>query len=179
MYLSCTNKENNTNSLIFPYFSYCNLIWSTANAKRLDKLFILQNKAVRIISKTDFLANTDPIISKTDFLAHTDPIISKADFLAHTDPIFNKFGLLKITDVGKLQISIYIFKFFKHDLPESFKEYFSLNPDSRYYFTRQSSGLHIHFAKTDYAGKEHRNTRFACMEQSTFRYYKVNIVGNI
>ena len=44
---------------------------------------------------------------------------SMADFLAQTDPIFNKFGLLKITDIGNLQISIFIFKFLKHDLPKA------------------------------------------------------------
>ena len=108
--------------MIFPYFSYCHLIWYTASAKRLKKLFILQKEAVRIISK--------------------------ADFLAHNNPIFNKFGLLKITDIGNLKISILIFKFLKHDLPESFNEYFSLNSDSRRYFKRQSSGLHVSFANT-------------------------------
>ena len=121
-FLTCKLLLQVYNSLIFTHFSLCNLISYTASTKRLDKLFIVPKKA--------------------------DRIISKADFLAHTDPKLNKFDLLKITDIGNLQISIFIFKFLKHDLPENFDEYFSLNSDSHRYFTRQSSGLYVSFANT-------------------------------
>ena len=103
--------------------------------QRLEKLLILQKMAVRIISKAEFLA-------------HADPLISKAEFLVHTDPLFNKFGLLQITDIGNLQISIFVYTFLKLDLPKSFNEYFSLNSNSHHYFARQSSRLHIPFANT-------------------------------
>ena len=98
-FLTCKLLLQIYKSLKLPYFSYYNLIWHTASAKRIEKLLILPKKAVRIISKAEFLA-------------HTDPIISKAEFLAHTDSLFNKFGLIKITDIGNLQISIFVYKFF-------------------------------------------------------------------
>ena len=133
-FLTCKLLLQVCKSLILSYFSYCNLIWHTASAKRLEKLLILQKKAVRIISK--------------------------AEFLAQTDPLFNKFGLLKINDIGNLKISIFVYTFLKHDLSKSFNEYFSLNSDSHHYFTRQSSGLQITFANY---GMRNKNTRVACM----------------
>ena len=121
------------NSLILPYFSYCNLIWHTTSARRLGKLLFLQKGCQN---------NT------------------KAEFLGHTDPLFNKFGLLNITDIGNLQISNFVYKFLKEHLPKSVNEYFSLNSDSHHYFTRQSSGLQIPFANY---GMRNKNTRVACM----------------
>ena len=49
-FLTCKLLLQVYNSLILPYFSYCNLIWHTASAKRLEKLLILPKKVVRIIS---------------------------------------------------------------------------------------------------------------------------------
>jgi hypothetical protein len=40
------------NSLILPYFTYCNKMWITASHNRLYKLINLQKRAVRIIAKS-------------------------------------------------------------------------------------------------------------------------------
>ena len=120
-FLTCKLLLQVYNSLILPYFIYCNHIWHTTSVKRLDKLLFLQKGCQNN---------------------------SKAEFLGHTDSLFNKFGLLKITDIGNLQISNFVYKFLKHHLPKSVNEYFSFNSDSHHYFTRQSSRLHIPFANT-------------------------------
>ena len=48
------------NSLILPYFTYCNLKWSNVFESRLDKLVVLQKKDIRIIGKAEYLAHADP-----------------------------------------------------------------------------------------------------------------------
>ena len=90
------------NSLILPYFTFCNLILSNALESRLYKVVVLQMEAIRIIGK--------------------------ADYLAHTDPLFIKFGLLKIDDIGQQQISIFVYEFIKKLLPANFANYFCPKP---------------------------------------------------
>ena len=43
-FLTCKLLLQVYNSLILPYFIYCNVIWYTASAKRLEKLLILRKK---------------------------------------------------------------------------------------------------------------------------------------
>ena len=122
-FLTCNLLLLVYNTLILPYFTYCNLIWSNACDIRLNKLHSLQKRAVRIIDK--------------------------ADYLAHTNPIFKNLGLLKFVDIGKLQISIFVYKFLKLELPETFSDYFCLKTSIPSHSTRNSSGLFICFARTN------------------------------
>ena len=48
-------------SLIYPYLSYCNVIWGDTHDIHLNKLLLLQKKAVRIITNSEFLASTTPL----------------------------------------------------------------------------------------------------------------------
>ena len=86
------------NTLVLPYLSYCNLIWSSACDTRIGKLFVLQKRAVRIIDK--------------------------AEYLAHTEPIFKKLNLLTVQDLGKQQVATFVYRFLKNDLPTIFSKYF-------------------------------------------------------
>ena len=64
------------NSLILPYFTYSNLIWSNAFESRLiwsnafesrpNKLVVLHEKAIRIIGKAEFLADADLYLKNLD-----------------------------------------------------------------------------------------------------------------
>jgi len=38
------------NTLVLPYLNYCNMIWTAASESLLNKLQVLQQKAVRIVS---------------------------------------------------------------------------------------------------------------------------------
>ena len=55
-------------SLVYPYFTYCNLVWGGAASTHLDSLVKLQKKAVRIISKVGFLDHTTPLFDKLKLL---------------------------------------------------------------------------------------------------------------
>ena len=63
------------NSLILPYFTYCNWIRSNAYESRLNKLVVLQKKIIRIIGK--------------------------AEYFAHADLLHKQFWLLQIDDIGQ------------------------------------------------------------------------------
>jgi hypothetical protein len=110
------------NSLILPYLTYCNMIWTNASDTRQKKLNALQKKAIRIIDG--------------------------AEYCAHTNPIFKKLGLLRITDIGQYQILLFVYQFMKHALPENFWNYFTETKFIHQHFTRQSTGLNILFART-------------------------------
>ena len=71
-------------ALIFSYLKYCVLIWGGASQVHLQKVFLLQKKIVRIMFNTDYFA--------------------------HTDPLFHSGGVLKISDIFRFSIGVYMFK---------------------------------------------------------------------
>ena len=71
-------------SLIYPYIIYCNTVWGGTYASHLTPLAVLQKKIIRIITG--------------------------ADYLAHTDPLFFQTKILKVSDIHKFQLGIYMFK---------------------------------------------------------------------
>ena len=70
----------NVNSLL----SYCNLIWMNTHPTVLLPLVKLQKRILRIITRSDFLA--------------------------HTDPLFRNCKILKIESLKKLALALYSFK---------------------------------------------------------------------
>ena len=55
-------------SLIYSYLNYCNLIWGSAEDGIIQPLFILQKKAIRIITKSHYLEHTSPIFKSLEIL---------------------------------------------------------------------------------------------------------------
>ena len=55
-------------SLIYSYLNYCNLIWGSAEDGIIQPLFILQKKAIRIITKSHYLDHTAPIFKSLEIL---------------------------------------------------------------------------------------------------------------
>ena len=72
-------------SLISPYLHYGLLVWGNANQTLLDRILLLQKKALRII--------------------HDSPA------RAHTDPIFIENKLLKIRDLYTYQLGQLLFNY--------------------------------------------------------------------
>ena len=107
------------NSLILPYLSYCNMIWSLGSSTQLHKLIILQKRFVRIISN--------------------------ANYLSHTDPVFYSLNLLKLTDIGQIQTLTFMYKYHHGVLQTTFVNYFCKVADVHSCFTRQSSMQLTHF----------------------------------
>ena len=59
------------NTLIFPHFHYCLLLWESV-VKENHSLHLLQKKAVRIITNSDYLWHTEPICKKLRILKISD-----------------------------------------------------------------------------------------------------------
>ena len=55
-------------SLVYPYLTYCILIWGGTYRTHLNKILLLQKKVVRIITKSRYLAHTDPLFKKMEIL---------------------------------------------------------------------------------------------------------------
>ena len=70
-------------SLVYPYLTYCILIWGSTYSSHLQPLVILQKKIVRVIHCKDYNS--------------------------HTDPLFKESNLLKFHDIYKYFLGIYMF----------------------------------------------------------------------
>ena len=86
------------NAIILPHLNYCNEIWGKTYNVHIDKLFILQKRAIRLISKSDYRC----------------PSL----------PLFIKQKILPIRELIKLNISIFMFKYHQQILPVLFDKMF-------------------------------------------------------
>ena len=84
-------------SLIYPYLYYCCIVWAGACATAIHKLEVLQNRAVRLITRSPFHSSASPL--------------------------FKQLHLLKVLDIRKLQISLFMFKHRNALLPVSCMHY--------------------------------------------------------
>lgn len=111
-------------SFIHPYFNYCLLIWGNAAQVHMNRLFLLQKRAIRIISRSHFLA--------------------------HTSVLFLSLNVLKIADLFYFRCSIFSYKLYNNQLPTSFLNVFKLNTISHSHVTRALalSSLNIPFCRT-------------------------------
>jgi hypothetical protein len=104
------------NTIVNPYFDYCNIAWATNATTKLDKLNRIQKKALCIITKSKWNA--------------------------HTTPLFRSKNILKICDINSLQVGCFVYKATHNILPPSFCNYFMLNSDVHDHYTRKSSDIH-------------------------------------
>ena len=44
-------------ALIYPYLTYCNLIWASTYVSNLQRIYLVQKRAVRAIPKADYKAS--------------------------------------------------------------------------------------------------------------------------
>jgi len=72
----------------------------------------------------------------------------------YTLDVFHSLNLLKVTDIGQMQILISMYKCQHRALPTTFVNYFCKVADVHSYLTRQSTSLHISYARTN----EKKNT---------------------
>ena len=110
-------------SLIYPYISYCNIVWASTYKSRLYRLEILQKRVVRLIMGVPYGS--------------------------HTSPIFKFLGILNIDQVGFYQIGEFMFRFNRNLLPSVFRNFFVLSSDVHSHFTRNSNLYHSTYARTN------------------------------
>ena len=110
-------------TLIYPYLSYCNIVWACAYKSNLTKLHTLQKRAVRFIAQIPYGAHT------------------KSKFLIHK--------ILKVDQIREVQIGIFMYRYLHNQLPSTFQDFFQLNINIHSYSSRNLSSLHIPFARTN------------------------------
>ena len=118
------------NALILPYISYCNIVWANCGSTKINSIFLLQKRALRICTGSHYLA--------------------------HTDPLFHKFKTLKISDLNSVQVAIVMFKYINKQLPPSFDSMFNFNNTVHSYPTRISGNFHLTNPKLSFS---HRSIR--------------------
>ena len=71
-------------AIVQPHITYCIPIWGSTYPTHLQKVFLLQKKAIRIITNSHFLE--------------------------HTQPLFKSVNILNLYDTIKLEIGCYMYK---------------------------------------------------------------------
>jgi len=111
--LSRTTRLNLDYTLVYPYLTYCNLVWAGIYAKRLSILVILQKRAVRVVAG----------IKKWE----------------HSVPSFVEHGLLRFGQIRELQIGEFFYRLEYGLLPPIFRGFRQHASDIHSYSTRNSS----------------------------------------
>jgi len=112
-------------SLVESYLNYGLIAWG--NSVHIQKLFKLQKRAIRIISKKSYRS--------------------------HTEPLFKSLSILTIHDLYESQVLLFMHDFKNNNLPKSFEHMFRLNSEIAERTTRQSHLYHISKPRTNYTSK--------------------------
>ena len=97
--------------LVYSHLSYGIEAWGSASADDLNKILVLQKKAVRIMSGNQY------------FQIYGEPAVP----LPASEPLFKKLKILKISDVFILNISKFIFLTLLGQSPAIFSSWFTLS----------------------------------------------------
>ena len=113
-------------SLIYPYLTYCNIIWGATCHTNLEKLFKLQKKFCRIAT----------------FSGWTD----------HSAPLFQQLNILSIYKINKYVTCIFIYKMLYQPVPLQLpcKNFFQFNSQVHNVNTRQANKLHLPKFRTEH-----------------------------
>ena len=119
-------------TLVLPYINYSILIWGKACKTYFEKIHKLQKWAVRIISNSHYRS--------------------------HSAPLFQKHDILNIYDSYKLELGVFMYKYFNGLLPMSFNAFFTKLSDIHNYETRNRSNYNPTRNKKVFADKAIRTT---------------------
>ena len=111
-------------SLIYPYIIYCNPIWSNTYKIHIKPLELLQKKAVRIVTGSEYLAHTNPLYFRTKILKLPDVSLycinlhvfkNFDEYNVQGDHGYNTRGVLNLRPVYRRLTSIYsaVTKFYR------------------------------------------------------------------
>ena len=110
-------------SLVLSHLQYCTLLWANSYHSHLHKLRLLQKKATRIISNTDYLA--------------------------HSSKLFLNLKLLKLDDIMKFQLGTFMYKLKYNKLPNVIPHMFVTNENIHSHNTRNKNGYLIPSVRTN------------------------------
>ena len=120
------------NSLILPYLTYCIVVWGNSSQGKINTLFKLQKKALRICTGSDYYA--------------------------HSAPLFLNLKTLNIFDLFKYHTALIGFQYFQDLLPNKISAMFSINTQVHAHKTRLCNLFHLWKVKTSFSLKSVRNT---------------------
>ena len=110
-------------SLFESHLSYGLPVWGSAIQAHMQKLFILQKKAIRAISFSDFRA--------------------------HTSPLFKELNTLKIDDLFQYQVSSLMWDFDHNTLPNALNSLFNKTRNTHSYGTRFANADKLNIERTN------------------------------
>ncbi len=145
------------NSLIQPYISYGILTWGNTHNIYLDKIYKLQKRAVRNITKSDFKA--------------------------HSNPLFKELGLLTVRDIYKVSVSTFMLKHQMNLLPPVFNSYFIMNKNLHGLNTRNMNNYHTARNMLTFTSKGIRtsgpliwnNLHYDCKQINNIKRFKLHL----
>jgi hypothetical protein len=111
-------------TLIYPYFSYGNIVWASTYPTSLRKLLLLQKKAIRLIARDKKYS--------------------------HTENRYYEYKILKFDNINLLQTGIFMYKYFNKLLPKAFPQLFTMVTDVHTHFTRSATGFSEIYVRTNY-----------------------------
>jgi hypothetical protein len=109
------NKQTLTQlyySFLYPYLTYCNIIWGNANDNLLWPIFRTQKRAIIIIGNIKRREST------------------KAMFLS--------LGILRLPDIYIFSVLLFVYKYKNNLLPPVFNSFYSTNSETHRYPTRHA-----------------------------------------
>ena len=112
-------------SLILPYLNYGILVWGNTHQNLLNRILLLQKKALRIIS-----------------FSHPR---------SHTDPLFLDYKFLKIQDSYLFQLGQFMYNYKNEMVPSAFHDMFLQNNKYHKYPTRHGDNFNLPMLKTIFA----------------------------
>ena len=131
-------------ALVYPYLTYCNIIWGGASACHLNKIMLLQKRAVRIITSSNYLEHSTPLFFKLRILKIVDIYKYLCCMFAHKnldkyDSVSNIYStrnsnnlIIEYQRLNITQRSIkYIIPKFYNDIPTTIKSLTGIGPFKR------------------------------------------------
>ena len=98
------------------------MVWAHGSSTAINKLFLMQKRAIRIVSNVRWDA--------------------------HTAPLFKKLHILTIFEINKLQIACFMYRIYNNNVPSFFSNMFCVNSNVHCHYTRQSKNYHINSCRT-------------------------------
>ena len=125
--LSCEHLKSLYYTLIHPHLNYGTMLWASTSTSQVQKLQILQNKAVRAITLSKYNASATPI--------------------------YKNLKILPINGMFKLQLGKLMYRHSNNSLPTPLLKLFTPNRDIHSHNTRHSMDPHIQKSKTQIMAK--------------------------
>jgi len=110
-------------TFVYPYMTYCNIIWGKAAKMHLLRLLLLQKRILRVVCNTHFLA--------------------------HSEPLFKECKVLNIFQINSYSVGIFMFKYYKSQLPNIFNDMFVKQCNVHIQNTRNNQFYRLPLCKTE------------------------------